>query len=37
MVRERRDVSDNQKRKIMRDNAVRLYGWNSSKGASLET
>ena len=29
MVRERRDVSDNQKRKIMRDNAASLYGWNS--------
>ncbi|MSP38605.1 MAG: hypothetical protein EXR70_08960 [Deltaproteobacteria bacterium] len=27
-VKGRKDISDGQKNKIMRDNAIRLYGWN---------
>jgi len=27
IVRGRKDVTDNQKDKIMRANAIRLYGW----------
>jgi predicted TIM-barrel fold metal-dependent hydrolase len=29
MVRERRDLTETQKENIMRNNAIRLYGWNS--------